>query len=63
MENIKEKIYFANMDYGFGNKNSWLKITKDKNNIYFKRDENGVNAWHCRSLPLNDRRILEIKES
>lgn len=50
------KMYLRNGIY------SNLKITMDSENIYFVRNENGVNAWHCGSLPKSDYRILEIKE-
>ena len=52
---------FANMDFGLGNTDSWLEITKYKDEVFFCRDRNGVHAWHCGSLPINDRRILEIR--
>lgn len=59
--NNSEKKYLANMDYGYGNTETWLKCTKDDKNIYFTRNVNHVHAWHCNSLPINDRRILKIK--
>lgn len=67
MKNKKpeEKIYLATLrdDYGRGI-NDWaiktLEVTMDEKDIYFVRDENGVNAWHCGSLPKTDHRILEI---
>ena len=54
------KYYLAKMSFGNGF-SSFLKVIMDENNIYFVRDENGVNAWHCGSLPKTDYRILEIK--
>lgn len=67
MKNKKpeEKIYLAKLrnDWGPGI-NDWgiriLEITMDEHDIYFVRDENGVAAWHCGSLPKTDHRILEI---
>jgi hypothetical protein len=59
-------IYLAKMD--FGNQNySWLKVkkvfipSKNQEFIFFIRDKNGVNAWHCGSLPISDSRIIDIK--
>lgn len=63
---VKEKIYLAKLrdDYGPGI-DDWaivtLKVTIGEKDIYFVRNENGVAAWHCGSLPKNDHRILEIK--
>jgi len=62
----KEKIYLAKLrdDYGGGINDfviKTLEVTMGENDIYFVRDENGVNAWHCGSLPKTDHRILEIK--
>jgi len=64
---LEEKIYLAKMrdDYGIGINDyaiKTLKVTIDEHDIYFVRDENGVNAWHCGSLPKTDHRILEITE-
>lgn len=61
----EEKIYLAKLrdDYGQGINDfviKTLEITMDEKDIYFVRDENGVNAWHCGSLPKTDHRILEI---
>ena len=53
---------FANMDFGFGDTGSWLEIIKYTNEIFFCRDSDGVHAWHCSRLPIDDRRILEIRE-
>lgn len=64
---LSDKIFLAKMDYGNGN-HSWLEIHKEfithKNEewIFFIRNKDGVHAWHCGSLPINDYRILEIKE-
>jgi len=67
-EKIKEKRYLANMNYGNGNTESWLEVVKrvDKKGneeILFCRNEAHVHAWHCNSLPINDSRIIEIKEN
>jgi hypothetical protein len=61
MENKKtEKTYYlAKMYYGNGISN-YFKITKSDKDIFFVRNIDGVNAWHCGSLPINDYRILEI---
>ncbi|KKR07768.1 MAG: hypothetical protein UT55_C0051G0008 [Candidatus Peregrinibacteria bacterium GW2011_GWE2_39_6] len=61
------KIYLAKLrdDYGPGINDfviKTLEITMDEKDIYFVRDENGVAAWHCGSLPKTDHRILEITE-
>ena len=66
-KNPEEKIYLAKIrdDYGQGINDfviKNLKITMDERDIYFVRDENGVNAWHCGSLPKTDHRILKITE-
>lgn len=69
MKNKKpeEKIYFVKIrdDYGIGVSDfaiQTLKITMDESDIYFVRNKDGVNAWHCGSLPKTDHRILEILE-
>lgn len=57
----EEKIYLAKMR----NRQGYiltLEVTMDEYDIYFVRDENGVNAWHCGSLPKTDYRIVEIIE-
>lgn len=64
---IKEKRYLANMNYGYGDTGSWLEVVKraDKKGqeeIIFCRNKAHVHAWHCNSLPINDSRIIEIKE-
>ena len=61
----EEKIYLAKMREYYGPGNyviSTHEITMDEYDIYFVRDENGVAAWHCGSLPKTDHRILEITE-
>lgn len=60
--NIKteKQFYLAKMYLGNGISYD-LKISMCENHIYFVRNENGVNAWHCGSLPKTDYRILEIK--
>ncbi len=64
---IKEKIFLANMDYGFGNTESWLEVVKridNKGNEYlvFCRGKHHVHAWHCNTININDSRIIELKE-
>ena len=56
----EEKRYYAKMDFGNGN-SAFLEVSIDDQYIYFIRDENGVNAWHCGSLLKTDYKILEIK--
>jgi len=57
-----DEIYIAQMDYGYGKSDkSWLPCTKDDEFIYFKRDENGVHAWHCNKVSLSDHRLLDLK--
>lgn len=59
-----EKIYLAKMRNWQGPGKyiySTHEVTMGENDIYFVRDENGVAAWHCGSLPKTDHRILEIK--
>lgn len=58
-KNSKNKRYLAKMSKGNGI-SYYLEVIMDEKNIYFLRDENGVNAWHCGSLPKTDYRILEI---
>ena len=64
---LSDKVFLAKMDYGNCN-HSWLEVNKEfithKNEewIFFIRNKDGVHAWHCGSLPINDYRILEIKE-
>lgn len=57
---LEERIYLAKMKDCDGCIMN-LRVTMDEFDIYFIRDENGVNAWHCGSLPKTDYRILEIK--
>lgn len=57
----EEKIYLAKMKTYEGYAMT-LEVTIGENDIYFVRNENGVNAWHCGSLPKTDHRILEITE-
>ncbi len=38
-----------------------LPVRKYKNNISFIRDKDGVNAWHCGSLPIDDYRIVKLE--
>jgi len=57
----KREVFFAKMDYGNGTDYLEVWIDKEKENIYFLRDENGVGAWHCGHLPITDYRILKIK--
>ena len=64
---INEKKYLANMNYGFGNTESWLEVVKridNKGNGYlvFCRNENHVHAWHCNTIDMGDSRIIELKE-
>jgi len=61
-----EQLFKVKMDYGNGD-HAWLDCTKytdsqNKEVIYFGRNKDGVHAWHCNSLPINDCRILEIRE-
>lgn len=57
----KEKEYFiATMYKGDGIYTDY-KITKTDTDIYFVRNKNGVNGWHCGSLSLNDYRIEKIR--
>ncbi len=57
----KKKYYLAKMYKGI-RISCQLKVTMDNKYIYFVRNKDGVNAWHCGSLPKNDYRILEITE-
>jgi len=61
MENqtSETKYYLAKMYKGDGI-SYYLKVKMDENYIYFVRDKNGVNPWHCGSLKKTDYRILEI---
>ena len=61
-KNKKEKEYYLAEMYIGNGIYSDLKITMDNDNVYFVRNENGVNAWHCGSLPKSDYRILKIKQ-
>ena len=59
----EEKIHLVRIRADYGSKNiKTLEITMDEDDIYFVRDENGVAAWHCGSLPKTDPRIVEIIE-
>jgi hypothetical protein len=44
------KYYLAKMDKG-NCISYYLKVILDDKFIYFVRDKNGVNAWHCGSIP------------
>lgn len=62
----KEKKFEAKMQFG-NNYTAWLPVVKRKDHngneeIIFCRDKNHVHAWHCNSFPINDNRILEIRE-
>jgi len=61
----ERNVFLAKMNFGNGN-HAFLEVRKalisNKEWIFFIRNENGVHAWHCGSLPLTDCRILEIKE-
>lgn len=59
MNNNEQKYYLAKMKFFHGGV-SYLKVIMDEKNIYFVRNKDGVNAWHCGSLPKTDYRILEI---
>ena len=60
---LEEKIYLAKIRDDYGSKIiKTLEITMDEDDIYFVRDESGVAAWHCGSLPKTDPRIVEIIE-
>ena len=66
-KNPEEKIYLAKIrdDYGQGINDfviKTLEITMDERDIYFVRNKDGVNAWHCGSLSKTDYRIVEIME-
>lgn len=58
-KDTETKYYLAKMDKGNGI-SYYLKVIMDDYSVYFIRDKNGVNPWHCGSLPKTDYRILEI---
>ena len=49
------------MDFGSGDTKTWLPVVKRDDYIVFCRRD-GVHAWHCNSLLVNDTQILDIKE-
>ena len=62
MEDQKpEKKYYSAKMYKGNGISYELKVTKTETDIFFIRNADGVNAWHCGSLPINDYRILELK--
>ena len=57
-----EKIFLAQMDYGFGKSDkSWLECTIHNGTIFFKKNKDGVHAWHCNAIPIKDHRVLDLK--
>ena len=57
-----ETVYLVQMDYGFGKSDkSWLECTIHNDIIYFKRNKDGVHAWHCNAVSVNDHRVLDLK--
>jgi hypothetical protein len=66
-DKLQNKVFEAKMDFGNGN-SSWLDVHKvfiehkNMEEIFFIRNKHGVCAWHCGSLPVNDYRIIEIRE-
>ena len=59
----KEQIFEAKMSFGDGH--IWLPVVKrisrnGKEEVVFCR-EDGVHAWHCNSLPIDDYRVLEVR--
>ncbi|MCB0743500.1 MAG: hypothetical protein KDC67_06320 [Ignavibacteriae bacterium] len=59
--NTKE-TYLVQMDYGYGKSDkSWLEAEIHNDTIFFKRNKDGVHAWHCNAVNIKDHRVLDIK--